>query len=250
MFGGKLIAGSLARIFIDMNSPANNVKNFFMVNSPFAKKHTLINRKVNFTKKKLDYLIIFDTILRLVILWRMIMECVVKIQLKENAPVKKILGIFKVNKAKERASLLEKNNEYFNLKNVLSIPYGMLGEDPQIVMDFIVFKLTEAYGVPEHHVTSGQHLPCYYINNIKTFLTTANELQPYGIKLDDLMHLTIEEAIALRNDKTVEHSIGFVESRTIIDSNSAGIKTEVKDAIERAEFILYDHLDKKWAALF
>jgi hypothetical protein len=175
----------------------------------------------------------------------MIMECVVKIQLKENAPIKKILGIFKVNKAKERASLLEKDNEYFNLKNVLSIPYGMLGEDPQIVMDFIVFKLTEAYGVPELHVTSGQSLPCYYINNTKTFLTMDNELQPYGIKLDDFTHLTIEDAIALRNDKTVDHSIGFVESRTIIDSQSEGIKTEVKDAIERAEFILYDHLDKK-----
>lgn len=175
----------------------------------------------------------------------MIMECVVKIQLKENAPIKKILGIFKVNKAKERSSFLENDNDYFNLKNVLSIPYGMIGEDPQIVMDFIVFKLTEAYGVPELHVTSGQSLPCYYINNTKTFLTKADELQPYGIKLDDLTHLTIEEAIALRNDKTVEHSIGFVESRIILDSQSEEIKTEVKDAIERAEFILYDHLDKK-----
>lgn len=173
------------------------------------------------------------------------MECVVKIQLKENAPIKKILSIFKVNKAKERASLLDKDSEYFNLKNVLSIPYGMLGEDPQIVMDFIVFKLTEAYGVPELHVTSGQSLPCYYINNTKTFLTTGNELQPYGIKLDDLTNLTIEDACALKNDKTVNHSIGFVESRTIMDSQLEGIKTEVKDAIERAEFILYDHLDKK-----
>lgn len=173
------------------------------------------------------------------------MECVVKIQLKENAPVKKILSIFKVNKAKERASFLDVDKDYFNLKNVLSIPYGMLGEDPQIVMDFIVFKLTEVYGIPETHVISGHSLPCYYINNTKTFLTLTDELPPYGIKLNDLTHLTIEEAIALRNDKAVDHSIGFVESRIIIDSKLEGLKSEVKDAIERAEFILYDHLDKK-----
>lgn len=173
------------------------------------------------------------------------MECVVKIQLKENAPVKKILSIFKVNKAKERASFLDIDKDYFNLKNVLSIPYGMVGEDPQIVMDYIVFKLTETYGVHETHVASGLSLPCYYINNTKTFLTLDKDLNPYGLNLVDLTELTIEDAIVLRNDKAVDHSIGFVESRLIIDSESEGIKNEVKDAIERADFILYDHLDKK-----
>ena len=57
ILGGKLIEvsfidGSLAKTFTDMNSPANNVKNLFMVKSPFAKKYTLMNRKVNFLKEK------------------------------------------------------------------------------------------------------------------------------------------------------------------------------------------------------
>lgn len=171
------------------------------------------------------------------------MDCVVKIQLKQDAPVKKILNIFKVNKSKERASFLPVDNDFFALKNVLSIPYGMLGEDPQIVMDFIIFKLTELYGVEEEHYTSGNMLACYYINNTKTFLTSYEKMQSYGINLDNSSYLTIEEAIKLRNDKDVLYHIGFVETRIQLTVETVNIKNETKDALERAEFIIYDNIE-------
>lgn len=176
------------------------------------------------------------------------MECVVKIQLKENAPVKKILNIFKVNKSKERATFSKEDHNIFMLNNVLSIPYGMLGEDPQIVMDYIVFNLAEAYSVQEQHLVSGDLLPCYYINNTKTFLTLKDTNEPYGLNLTDMSKLNIEQAVQLRNDSTNVKPIAFVDTRQIMKADMPGIRTEIRDAIERAEFIIYDHienLDKK-----
>lgn len=169
------------------------------------------------------------------------MNCVVKIPLKKDAPIKQILNIFKVNKSKERAAFLEVDKNDFQLEQVLSIPYGLLGEDPQIVMDCVVFLLTERYGVPQVHELSGQALPCYYVNNTQTFVTPV-PLPSYGLKLNDLSFLPIDEAIRLRNDKSNEYSIGFVESRVITNLDDKDINSSVKDAFERADFILYDHI--------
>lgn len=176
------------------------------------------------------------------------MECVVKIQLKEDAPVKKILNIFKVNKSKERATFEKVDNGVFILNNVLSIPYGMLGEDPQIVMDHVIYQLTDVYGVHEQHLVSGILFPCYYVNNTKTFLTIEDINEPYGLNLTDMSKLNIQQAIQLRNDATNVNPIAFVETRHIVKADMAGIHVELRDAIERAEFIIYDHtenLDKK-----
>lgn len=176
------------------------------------------------------------------------MECVVKIQLKENAPVKKILNIFKVNKAKERATFEKDEHDVFMLNNVLSIPYGMLGEDSQIVMDHVIFQLTELYAVHEQHLITGDFFPCYYVNNTKTFLTLKDINEPYGLNLKDMSKLIIEDAVKLRNDKENVDSIGFVETRHMIKADMDGIRIELRDAIERAEFIVYDHtenMDKK-----
>lgn len=171
------------------------------------------------------------------------MECVVKIQLKENAPVKRILNIFKVNKAKERATFAKVDKDVFILNNVLSIPYGMLGEDPQIVMDHLIFQLTEVYSVHEPHLMAGELLPCYYVNNTKTFLTLKDINEPYGLNLADMSKLTIEEAVKLRNDSTNVNPIAFVETRQIVKADMVGIRVELRDAIERAEFIIYDHTE-------
>lgn len=176
------------------------------------------------------------------------MECVVKIQLKENAPIKKILNIFKVNKSKERATFSKEEHDVFILNNVLSIPYGMLGEDPQIVMDYVIFQLTELYAVHEQHLVTGDLFPCYYVNNTKTFLTLKDINEPYGLNLADMSKLTIEDAVQLRNDITNVNPIAFVETRHIVKADKVGIRIELRDAIERAEFIIYDHtenLDKK-----
>lgn len=174
------------------------------------------------------------------------MDCVAKIQLRDDAPVKKILNIFKVNKSKERATFSKEDYVVFPLKNVLSIPYGMLGEDPQIVMDFVIFLITERYGVHEQHAMFGQAMPCYYVNNTKTFLTSdSSTFVKYGINLEDFSCLPLDEAIRLRNDKNANHSIGFVEAKMIINPNDTTIQSEVKDAWERADFILYDHLENK-----
>lgn len=171
------------------------------------------------------------------------MECVVKIQLKENAPVKKILNIFKVNKSKERATFSKEEHDVYILNNVLSIPYGMLGEDPQIVMDYVIFQLTELYAVHEQHLVTGDFFPCYYVNNTKTFLTLKDINEPYGLNLSDMSKLTIEDAVKLRNDKTNVNQIAFVETRYIVKSDMVGIRIELRDAIERAEFILYDNIE-------
>jgi len=176
------------------------------------------------------------------------MECLVKIQLKEDAPVKKILNIFKVNKAKERATFEKVDNGVFKLHNVLSIPYGMLGEDPQIVMDYVIFQLAELYAVHEEHLITGEFFPCYYVNNVKTFLTSKDINEPYGLNLTDMSKLNIEQAIQLRNDPTNVNPISFMETRHIVKADMAGIRTELRDSIERADFIIYDHtenLDKK-----
>lgn len=176
------------------------------------------------------------------------MECVVKIQLKKTAPVKKILNIFKVNKAKERATFALDDQDVFGLNNVLSIPYGMLGEDPQIVMDYIIFNLAESYGVQETHLVSGELLPCYYVNNTKTFLTLRDIKAPYGLDLTDMSLLSIEDSVQLRNDKDNVKPIAFVDTRQIMKADIEGIRVELRDAIERAEFIIYDYtenLDKK-----
>lgn len=181
------------------------------------------------------------------------MECVVKIQLKENAPIKKILNIFKVNKSKERATFLKDDYDVFMLNNVLSIPYGMLGEDPQIVMDYVIFKLTEVYAVHEKHLVTGELFPCYYVNNPKTFLTLKDINEPYGMNLTDMSKLNIEQAVQLLNDSTNVNPIAFVDTQHIINADMPGIRTEIRDAIERAEFIIYDHtenLDKKQSLLF
>jgi len=174
------------------------------------------------------------------------MDCVAKIQLRDDAPVKKILNIFKLNKSKERATFSKSEHLVFPLNNVLSIPYGMLGEDPQIVMDFIIFLIAERYGIYESHAISGQEFPCYYVNNTKTFLVPdPDKFVNYGVNLKDFSFLPLQEAIHLRNAKDEKISIGFVNSRELIQLNDDQVKSEIKDAWERADFILYDNIDDK-----
>lgn len=120
----------------------------------------------------------------------------------------------------------------------------MLGEDPQIVMDFVIFLITERYGIHEPHAMSGVLMPCYYVNNTKTFLTIdSSAFLKYGINLGDFSFLSLEHAIQLRNDKSEQHSIGFVDVKTIVNPNDTSIQNEVKDAWERADFILYDYIE-------
>lgn len=176
------------------------------------------------------------------------MDCIVKIQLKEKAPVKKILNIFKANKAKERAFFKDVDHDIKSLKNVLCIPYGQIGEDPQIVTDFIIVKLTELYGLRELNHYDNKEYSCYYINNTQTFITENNNTK-YGLKVnnpDDFECMDDETTLKLHKDESNKIPIMFVSSRTAlnIDEDCPHIDA-VKDAYERADFLIYDHVDNK-----
>lgn len=181
------------------------------------------------------------------------MTCIIKIQLKADAPIKKILEVFKINPAKERAYLLKEDESLWSLKNVLCIPYGELGEDPRIVMDYIIFKIAERYGVREVYHANEKEYSCYYSNNTCTFLLSNKEIEDlredgdlypkvYGIlsKNGEITKLKLQEAIDLKNTIETPDYLWFVETHSLepFDHDNEKLKESVAFADDRADFIL------------
>jgi hypothetical protein len=93
------------------------------------------------------------------------------------------------------------------------------------------------------HDFSNNDYPCYFVNNIQTFLVNIKSETPYGIDMDNGVNVSINDAIKLRNDQLNDHVIGFVECRQDIEYDA--MDESVKDAFDRADFIINEQIGKR-----
>lgn len=188
------------------------------------------------------------------------MDNIIKIQLKADVPIKKLLNIFKVNKSKERAFYMKETEDFFSLRNVLCIPYGEIGEDPRIVMDNIIYLIAEQYGLKEKY-QNGINYPSYYANNVQFFLLPNDEYDTinastnftakvYGITINNEMKSYIDYDLYMdehRNRVKLQNSL-FAEIRTnntIIDEMKENVRESLINAQERADYLLFYHVESK-----